>query len=153
MYYMRFINDNGSSEEIELQRGDIFCKCHVCGQEFAPYRIEFNRQFDSEAESFFWNTCPDCAEKRKAESSSQEEELAHIKLAKELSRVFKKEITPADIQQFLNDNKGTGADIWNAAHDRFGNGQPFVLGRKEPHKSKIAQQAKSITIIPRHEHR
>lgn len=135
MYYMRFINDDGSSEEIELQRGHIFCKCHVCGQEFVPYRIEFNRQFDSEAESFFWNSCPDCAEKRKAESCSQEEELAHIKLAKELSRVFKKEITPADVQQFLNDNKGTGADIWNAAHDRFGNGHIPSFQREKRRKS------------------
>ena len=149
MYYMRFNNDDGSSEEIELQRGHIFCKCHVCGQAFVPFRIEFDHQFDSERERFFWNSCPDCAENRKAEYSSQERKIAHTKLAEELSRVFRKEITSEDVLQFLDENKGTGSNIWASAQERFGDITPSNLKKKEPRKPKIAQQEKSIPIIPR----
>ena len=151
MYYMRVNNDDGSSEEIELQRGHIFCKCHVCGQEFVPFRIEFDQQFASEAEYFFWNSCPDCAEKRKAEYSRQESQMAHNRIAEELSRVFRKEITPTEVQQFLDDNKGAGSNIWTVARERFGDITPSNLKKKEPRKPEIAQQAKSVTIIPRHE--
>ena len=94
MYYMQFKNDDGSWEEFEVQQGHIYCKCHVCGQEFVPFSIEFDKQFASEEERFFWNSCPDCAEKRKAEYRSQERKMAHTKLAEELSRVFRKEMYP-----------------------------------------------------------
>ena len=69
-----------------------------------PFRIEFEMQFDSEGEYLLWNACPDCAEKRKAEYSSQERKMAHTKLAEELSRVFRKEITSAVVQQFPDEN-------------------------------------------------
>jgi len=150
---MRFSNGDGSTEEIELQQGHIFCKCPVCGQEFVPFRIEFDREYDSEGERILWNLCPDCAEKRKAEYGSQERKMAHTKLAEELSRVFRKEITSTDVQQLLDDNKGAGSNIWTAARERFGDETTSNLKKKEPRKLKIAQQAKSITIIPRSEPR
>ncbi|SDN03797.1 hypothetical protein [Acetanaerobacterium elongatum] len=144
MYYMRFINDDGSSEEFEVHQGHIFCKCHECGQEFTPRCIEFDKQFDYEEESFFWNACPDCIKMREAENNRQAMKLAHIELAEKLSRVFKKEITPADVQQFIDDNKGSGCqDIDDAIQKRFGSGSRFVSAREEP---QIAQQGKSITI-------
>ena len=149
MYYMRFHNDDGSSEEFEVHQGHIYCKCHVCGQEFAPSRIEFDKQFDSEEEYFFWNSCPDCAEKRKAEYSSLERQMAHTKLAEELSRVFRKEITSADVQQLLDDNKGAGSNILTAVQERFGDSTSSDLKKKRPRKPKIAQRARTITIIPR----
>ena len=153
MYYMQFNNDDGSSEEFEVQQGHIYCKCHVCGQEFVPFSIEFDKQFASEEERFFWNSCPDCAEKRKAEYSSQERKMAHTKLAEELSRVFRKEITSADVQQFLDEDKGDGSNIWARVQERFGDIAPSNLKKKEPRKPKIAQQAKSVTIIPQREPR
>ena len=153
MYYMQFKNDDGSWEEFEVQQGHIYCKCHVCGQEFVPFSIEFDKQFASEEERFFWNSCPDCAEKRKAEYRRQESQMAHTKMAEELSRVFRKEITPMDVQQFLDDNKGAGSNIWPVARERFGYVTPFNLKKKEPRKAKIAQQAKSVSIIPRREPR
>ena len=153
MYYMQFNNDDGSSEEFEVQQGHIYCKCHVCGQEFVPFSIEFDKQFASEDERFFWNACPDCAEKRKAEYSSQERKMAHSRLAEELSRVFRKEITSADVQQLLDDNKGAGSSIWTAVQERFGDSTTSDLKRKRQRKPQIAQQAKSVTIIPRREPR
>lgn len=153
MYYIKFNNEDGSTEEIELQQGHIFCKCHVCGQEFVPFRIEFDKQFTSEAERFFWNSCPDCAEKRKVEYSSLEKQMAHTKLAEELSRVFRKEITSADVQQLLDDNKGTGSNFWTAVQERFGDSTSSDLKKKRSRKPKIAQQAKAVTIIPRSEPR
>ena len=120
MYYIQINDDDGSSEEFEVHQGHIYCKCHVCGQEFAPSRIEFDKQFDSAAERFFWNSCPDCAEKRNAEYSNQERKMAPTKLAEELSRVFRKEITSADVQQLLDDNKGAGSNIWTAVKESLG---------------------------------
>ncbi len=153
MYFMRFNNDDGSSEEIELQRGHIFCRCHVCGQEFVPFRIEFDKQFASEAEHFYWNSCPDCAEKRKAEYRRQESQMTHTKMAEELSRVLRKEITPTDVQQLLDDNKSARSSLWTAVQERFGDSTSSDLEKKRPRKPKIAQQAKSGTIIPRREPR
>lgn len=125
MYYIRFNNDKGATEEIELQQGAIFCKCSECGQEFVPHCIQFDKQFDSEEESFFWNACPDCIEKHEAERKKQELELANKKLAETLSRFFKKEITPADIRQFMDDNRDVGyANIMTVAQKCFG-GYPF----------------------------
>ena len=150
MYYMQFNNDDGSSEEFEVQQGHIYCKCHVCGQEFVPFSIEFDKQFASKEERFFWSSCPDCVEKRRTEHSIQEREMAHTKLAEELSRVFRKEITSADVQQLLDDNKGAGSNIWAVAQECFGSTQSSNTTRQKP---KIAQQAKSVTIIPRREPR
>lgn len=79
--------------------------------------------------------------------------MAHTKMAEELSRVFRKEITPTDVQQFLDDNKGAGSNIWTVARERFGDITPSNLKKKEPRKPEIAQQAKSVTIIPRREPR
>lgn len=146
MYYMRFNNDDGSSEEIELQRGHIFCKCQICGQEFVPFRIEFDHQFDSEGEYTLWNLCPDCSEKHYASERSKQ---TYAELSKTLTNYFKREIRPADVQQLLDDNKGEESNIWAVAQERFGDVPPSNLKEKEPGKSKIAQQAKSVTIIPR----
>lgn len=150
MYYMQLKNDDGSWEEFEVQQGHIYCKCHVCGQEFVPFSIEFDKQFDSEEERFFWSSCPDCVEKRRTEHSIQERKMAHTKLAEELSRIFRKEITSADVQQLLDDNQGAGSNIWAVAQERFGGTQSSNTTRQKP---KIAQQAKSVTIIPRREPR
>mgnify|MGYP001263636649 CR=1 FL=1 len=139
MYYMRFHNDDGSSEEFEVHQGHIYCKCHVCGQEFAPSRIEFDKQFDSEEEYFFWNSCPDCSEKRKAENSIRESQMAHTKLAEELSRYLKKEITPEEIQQFMVDYKDAEYESIGAAiQERFGNGPSSDLKRKRQRKPQMA---------------
>ena len=150
MYYMQLKNDDGSWEEFEVQQGHIYCKCHVCGQEFVPFSIEFDKQFDSEEERFFWSSCPDCVEKRRTEHSIQERKMTHTKLAEELSRIFRKEITSADVQQLLDDNQGAGSNIWAVAQERFGGTQSSNTTRQKP---KIAQQAKSVTIIPRREPR
>lgn len=130
MYYMQFNNDDGSLEEFEVKQGHIYCKCHVCGQEFVPFSIEFDKQFASEEERFIWNACPDCEEKRRTEHSIQEREMAHTKLAEELSRVFRKEITSADVQQLLDDNKGAGSSIWTTAQERFGDSASSDLKKK-----------------------
>lgn len=153
MYYMQFKNDDGSWEEFEVQQGHIYCKCHVCGQEFVPFSIEFDKQFASDEERFFWNSCPDCVEKRSTECSIQEREMTHTKLAEKLSRFFRKEITSADVQQLLDDNKGVGCNIWTAVQERFGYVTPSNLKKTEPRNPKIAQQAKSVYIIPRRETR
>lgn len=153
MYYIQFNNEDGSTEEIELQQGAIFCKCSECGQAFVPYRIQFNKEFDSEEESFFWTACPDCIEKREVERSRRTQELAIEKLAETSSRYFKKVITPADIRQFLDDNRDVGFEnIKAAAQERFGDSCHSDSARKEPRKPQIAQQTKSITIIPRRKH-
>lgn len=73
--------------------------------------------------------------------------MAHTKLAEELSRVFRKEITSADVQQLLDDNKGAGSNIWTAVQERLGDITSSNLKKKRPRKPKIAQQAKSVTII------
>lgn len=145
MYYMRFNNDDGSWEEFEVQQGHIYCKCHICGKEYAPARIEFDQQCDFKEEYTIWNCCPECFAKHEAEESSKR---SYIALAKELSRSFKREITPEEIHQFLVDYKGAGCDIIGAAvQERFGNGPSSDLKRKRQRKPQIAQQAKSITII------
>ena len=87
---MQFKNDDGSWDEFEVQQGHIYCKCHVCGQEFVPFSIEFDKQFASEEERFFWNSCPDCAEKRKAEYSSIERQMTHTNWLKSYHGFFKK---------------------------------------------------------------
>ena len=151
MYFIRFNNDDGSSEEIELQRGHIFSKCHVCGQEFVPFRIEFDHECDSEEEHKIMNLCAECRAVYAEKEEDKRREERYIHLGKEVSRAFKKEITPEEIQQFLADYKDIECGAVAAAvQERFGSAQSSNTTRK---KQKIAQQAKTVIIIPRREPR
>ncbi|HOT59839.1 MAG TPA: hypothetical protein PLA62_11025 [Clostridia bacterium] len=65
--------------------------------------------------------------------------MAHTKLAEELSRYLKKEITPEEIQQFMVDYKDAEYESIGAAiQERFGNGPSSDLKRKRQRKPQMA---------------
>lgn len=151
MYYIKLNNDDGTSEELEVKRESIYCKCQMCGQAFAPLRIEFDRQDGSQNEDALWSKCPECYAAFAAQAEETRRNQAYICLAEKVSRIYKKEVTPAEIEQFIEDSKGIECGAYEAAvHKRFGSAQRSdTMGSK----AKIAQQGKTVIIIPRRESR
>lgn len=144
MYYMRFIDDDGSSEEKELQHGDIYCRCSFCCLEYAPSCIELDREPVSDQERTLRGLCPSCY-------STMTDNQPYVKLAETLSHFFLRDITPAEVRRLLADCKSTGSDVWVSAKELFGVSGSSNVNQHRPQKPEIAQQAQPITIIPRHE--